>query len=373
MILKNGRYFELAEKIKTENRRIVIYGAGMIGRIVVPSFIQRFGLEEYVECYVDMDGRKMGEKIRVGSYRFEVLHPDVLKMPIENLIILITNSKFYPIIEYLDKIRNLDSVEGYLIPLLQISETGKENPVAFKKMSQAPLIPRKIHYCWFGRRKMPEFLVRCMDTWKKLCPDYEIICWNEDNYDVERIPFTREAYYQKKYGFVTDAARLDILYENGGIYMDTDVSLIKNLDDLLYQPAFTGVEKWGNINTGGMAGAVPEHPMIKEMLEVRRQFHFLLEDGSLNMETNGLYETVPFLRYGMRIEDRLQRINGVTVYPSQVFHPYDYMSCQMKKNKDTYSIHHFYGGWMEKEDWLNKEKTQVEYSALLRRIEMSEG
>ena len=130
--------------------------------------------------------------------------------------------------------------------------------------------------------------------------------------------------------------------------MDTDVSLLKNLDTLLYQPAFTGVEKWGNINTGGMAGAMPRHPMIKEMLEYRKQFHFLMEDGSLNMETNGMYETVPYIRHGMKISNELQYVNNVTVYPSSVFHP-------------------FYGGWMDGSDFEERSSTQKKYHEILKR------
>lgn len=367
MILKNSRYSELAEKIKTENKRIVIYGAGMIGQIAVPYFIQTFGLERYVECYVDMDRRKQGETVQIGGHTYKILSSDYLKAPAKSRLLLVTNSKFFSIIRFLDDIRTLDLTECYIIPLIQILESENKETVTVSKLTGEQMIPRKIHYCWFGRKEMPDFLADCIKTWKKYCPDYEIICWNEDNYDVDRIPFAGEAYRQKKYGFVTDAARLDILYEYGGIYMDTDVSLLKNLDTLLYQPAFTGVEKWGNINTGGMAGAMPRHPMIKEMLEYRKQFHFVMEDGSLNMETNGMYETVPFIRYGMKISNELQYVNNVTVYPSCVFHPYDYMSCEKKIQKSTFSVHHFYGGWMDGSDFEERSSTQKKYHEILKR------
>lgn len=368
MILKNCRYSELAEKLRSQKKRIVIYGAGMIGQIVVPYFIHSSGLEEQVECFVDMDARKEGTSIKIGSYKYEVRHPKMLKDAVDNLAILITNSKFYPVVEYLDKMISLDSAEGYIIPMIQLSERENENPVVIRKLSPKPLIPRKIHYCWFGKKELPEYLLHCMDTWKKYCPDYEIIRWNEDNYDLDRIPFAKEAYEKKNYGLATDAARLDILYEHGGIYIDTDVSLRKDLDALLYQPAFTGVEKWGNINTGGMAGAVPNHPMIREMLDYRRRFHFVLEDGSMNMETNGIYETIPFIRHGMKIDGSLQCINGVTVYPSSVFHPYDYMSGEEKVREWTISEHHFYGGWMDEQNLREREHTQKKYNRILTRI-----
>lgn len=340
----------------------------MIGQIVVPDFLQSFGLEEQVECFVDQDKRKVGKRIQAGGYEYSVCDPGILEIPIKNRILLITNSKFDPIINYLDSLGSLDLVEGYIIPLIQMLETENEIFPLVKKLSQKPLIPRKIHYCWFGEKEMPEFLLRCMDTWREHCPDYDIICWSERNYDLDRISFAKEAYENKRYGLATDAIRLDILYEHGGIYMDTDVSLMKSLDGLLYQPAFTGVEKWGNINTGGMAGAIPKHPMIKEMLDYRHRFHFVQEDGSLNMETNGMYETIPFINHGMKINGRLQYINGVTVYPSSFFHPYDYVSCEERIRKWTISKHHFYGGWMDGQNLKERCDTQKSYKEILRRI-----
>lgn len=220
---------------------------------------------------------------------------------------------------------------------------------------------------------MPTFLVDCMDSWKKFCPDYEIIRWDENNYDVNQYEYTKQAAAHKKWGFITDVARLDILYEQGGIYMDTDVKLLKPLDKLLYQRGFVGVEQWGNINTGGSVGAVAHHPMIREMLDERLKYPFVLDDGRYNIETNGLYETMPFIRYGMRINNTLQIINGMTVYPASVFHPYDYMSCKEKIEEHTISIHYFFGGWMEEDDRKNRENTQWQYAEFMQRMEVQEG
>lgn len=367
MILRNLRYSELADKIKKEKHNVIIYGAGMIGQIAVPHFIETFGLYEYIKCYVDMDVRKIGREVMIGTYNYKICDPECLKTPIDNLLLLITNSKFYSVIDFLDSIPVLNAVEGYIIPMIQIHELDYSEPVTIEKLCDTQLIPKKIHYCWFGRGSMPEFLLSCMDTWKKYCPDYEIIEWNEDNYDINRIPYAKEAYDKKRYGFVTDVARLDILYEHGGIYMDTDVRLLRNLDELLYQPAFVGVEKWGNINTGGLVGAMPGHDMIKEMLDYRKGFHFILEDGSLNIETNGLYETLPFIKHGMKVDNTMQVVNDMTIYPSSVFHPYDYLSCEDKIEEWTYAKHCFYGGWMDKSDLKNRGNTQEKYQQILKR------
>lgn len=355
MILRNSGYEELAERIKRKKSKIFIYGAGMIGQVVIPYIIENYTLYEYVECFVDMDQRKIGKKITIGNQNYEIKSPEVLKQIAENSVLLITNSKFYPIVDYLDSIFELENVEGYIIPIIQLQQ-------------QQIKIPKKIHYCWFSRKPMPIFLQECIESWKRICPDYEIICWNEDTYDVNKFTYTRQAYEKQRFGFVTDVARLDILYQHGGIYFDTDVKLLKRPDTLLCNEGFIGVEKWGNINTGGGVGAVAGHPMIKEMLDERLKYPFIYEDGSLNTETNGLYETMPFIRHGMKIKDTLQRINGMTVYPSSVFHPYDYMSCEEKIEPDTISVHYFFGGWMEEEDKKNRMDTQHRYAEIMRRM-----
>ena len=117
------------------------------------------------------------------------------------------------------------------------------------------MIPKVIHYCWFGHNPLPERYKEWIKSWKRYCPDYEIVEWNESNYDVTKHPYMRAAYDAKKWGFVSDYARLDIIYENGGIYLDTDVELVKNLDELLYQEGFAGVDSSGRLSTGLGFGA----------------------------------------------------------------------------------------------------------------------
>ncbi len=115
------------------------------------------------------------------------------------------------------------------------------------------MIPKIIHYCWFGRGKLPELAFKCMDTWKKYLPDYQLRLWNEDTFDITSHPYVFEAYQSKKYAFVTDYVRLYALYHFGGIYMDTDVEVIRNLDELLDLPGFSGFESEKDVPTGIMA------------------------------------------------------------------------------------------------------------------------
>ncbi|HCL00889.1 MAG TPA: hypothetical protein DHW61_00440 [Lachnoclostridium phytofermentans] len=372
MILRNSDYVALVKRMKENNSKVIVYGAGMVGQIIVPYLVREYNLYNLIDCFIDMDKRKNGQKVVIDNYSYEIRTPDYLESSKENLILLITNSRFIPVVRFLDSIGALNDAEGYIIPMMQIHAIDNEEPIHIERINEIEIIPRKIHYCWFGGKEIPEFLQNCINSWKELCPDYEIIEWNESNYDVNKHKFTKEAFEQKKYGFVTDVARLDILYENGGIYLDTDVTLIKNLDDCLYQQGFVGVEKWGNVNTGGGCGFMKQHPMLKQMLDHRVHFSFVMEDESLNMDTNGIYETNIFLAKGFKPNNSMQIIGGVTVYPPYINHPYDYMSGEMHIKDSTVSIHHFNGGWMKEDDLLNRKKTQDEYKNIVERIDRTE-
>ena len=374
MQLRNTDYTSLVKKVKENNSRIIVYGAGMIGQIIVPYLVRKYNLYSHIDCFIDADKRKKGQKIYIDNYIYEIKNTDYLEENKDNQIILITNSKYSKVLEFLDNIQTLESTDGYIVPIMQLHEIEENNNcIIIEKKYKTQLIPKKIHYCWFGKKEMPQFLCSCINSWREKCPDYEIIEWNEDNYDINRHEFTKEAYTNGKYGFVTDVARLDILYENGGIYLDTDVTLLKNLDNCLYQEGFIGTEKWGNINSGGGCGFMKEQAMLKKLIDYRENFQFMMSDGSLNIETNGVYESKPFLDAGFRPDNTLQEIEGVTIYPSYVNHPYDYMSCETHLRNATMSVHHFFGGWMEEEDRKNRRKTQEEYKCIINRIEKTES
>ena len=369
MKLKNGSFTDMAKVIKEQKKRIIVYGAGMIGQIIIPYLVEEYDLRKYLDCFIDADKRKEGTFINIEGKDFVVRQPDYLETVDDNVIILVTNSKFFPIVKFLDGIENLNNIDTYIIPMMQIVAIENAESIKISRDSKEQIIPKIIHYCWFGGKEKSKFLQNCIASWKEFCPDYEIIEWNEDNYDVSRHAYTEEAYKNGKYGFVTDVARLDILYEHGGLYLDTDVTLLKNIDDLLYQQGFIATEKWGNVNTGGGCGFVKEHPLLKELIDYRDGYHFVMEDGSFNIETCGMYETRVFIGHGFKPSNELQRIEGITVYPSYVNHPYDYMSCADQRKETTVSIHHFYGGWMEEEDRLNRANTQNSYLEIKKRIE----
>lgn len=369
--LLNLSYEELAEKVRKEDKNLFVYGAGMIGQIVMPDVLKRYRLEEQLRFYVDADSYKWGKQIVVGEFAYVIKAPEDLLAHCQghkNSMILITNSHFEPVIRALDGLAELDGVEACIIPIMQATEAKRAVNSSPVKAAEKLLIPKVIHYCWFSRKEMPEGFKKCIASWKRYCPDYEIVRWDESNYDVNKIGYMQKAYEYQKWGFVTDCARFDILYQHGGIYMDTDVELVRNLDELLYQTAFCGVEKWGNVNTGGGCGAVAGHPMIKKMLDSRECISFVREDGKLNLETCGVYETRSLISEGMRVDNRVQVVHGMTVYSSDYFSPYDYMSGELNMTENTFSIHHFNGGWLDEKAREQREKTQAQYQAVLRRM-----
>ena len=370
MIYKYNDLDTIAKEIKINNRKMVVYGAGMIGNVFIPYFAEEYQLYDNLLFFIDGDKKKQGNAIKIGLREYNIEAPSMLMELPEETLLLVTNSNFLPIVQMLDEIKQLKQIEGYIIPIILACGTPKKGQKQDTHISRNQLIPKKIHYCWFSGNPMPDYLKRCVDSWYKFCPDYEIIRWDEDNYDVNKNLYMKQAYEAKKWGFVPDIARLDILYEHGGIYLDTDVELIRNLDDLLYQSAFAGVEKWGNINMGGCSGAVPHHPIIKKMLDFRINERFILEDGSLNQTTCGFYETKPLIELGMKPNNTVQRIGDMTIYSSDFFHPYDYMSGETVITENTYSIHHFNGGWLDEKRMAERKKTMQLYQQMLERMQV---
>lgn len=211
-------------------------------------------------------------------------------------------------------------------------------------------IPKRISYCWFGNNPIPDKVKKCITSWKKMCPDYEIIQWDESNYNVNKIPYIRDAYKEKKWAFVSDYARLDIIYEYGGIYLDTDVELIKNIDFLLEQEAFMAIEKGNsNVATGLGFGAMPRNKIIKQLLDIYSNTSFYKEDGNLNLKACPVITTDLLENYGYVRKDTLQYVANFTIYPSEYFCPMDFNGV-MQKTKNTVGIHWYDATWLDESD-----------------------
>ncbi len=210
------------------------------------------------------------------------------------------------------------------------------------------MIPKIIHYFWFGKKPKGKKETKCIESWKKYCPDYEIKEWNESNVDLNIMPFVKEAYEAKKYAFVSDVLRLGVLYNEGGIYFDTDVELVRNFDDLLDNAGFIGFENNSFVNTGQGVGAEKGNPIIKEMFDYYKGVNFLNKDGSLNPLGCPIVNTKILTDRGLVLNGEKQNINGFVVFPADYFNPYNDSLGKLYKTENTYSIHWYSKSWMSK-------------------------
>lgn len=209
------------------------------------------------------------------------------------------------------------------------------------------MIPKIIHYCWFGHKPLPDTVKKYIITWKKYLPDYKIKEWNEDNFDINICDFVREAYDNHKYAFVSDYVRLYALYNEGGIYFDTDVEVLQNMDNLLTNKCFLGLETEKRIGTS-VIGSVCKSDFIHDLLRYYERCHFVNDDGSLKMRPNTLI--ISEYLY-------LNQPHDIVIYPIEYFSPICYETKKGSPTQNTYSIHHYKASWlpfyrrMEKKFW----------------------
>ena len=226
-------------------------------------------------------------------------------------------------------------------------------------------IPKIIHYCWFGRGEIPKHDQQCIDSWKKYCPDYEIIQWNEDNYDITQIPYTKEAYETHKWAFVSDYARIDLVYRLGGIYLDTDVELIKPLDDLLQLSAFAGMEVDSKCVSFGLGfGAEKGSDILYELSEHYKARHFKKMDGTLDLTPNPIIVSEYLKMKGYELfPGKINHMAEFSVFPAEYFCPQEFSTGKTIITDNTYSIHHYHASWQ-----TNDEKRALKAFQCYRRV-----
>lgn len=222
------------------------------------------------------------------------------------------------------------------------------------------MIPKIIHYVWVGGKPLTPLAEKCIESWKKLCPDYEIKRWDESTFDLNENQYAKEAYESKKWAFVSDYIRVKVLYEYGGIYMDTDVEVIKSLDKFLKHPAFSGFETETFIPTGIMA-CEKGNLWMKTLLEYYNDRHFIFENGEMDLTTNvvSITENTKKLYPDMVLDGKFLELKDVVFYPKEYFCPIDYETKKCLKTKNTHTIHYFAGSWMPKKTFIQKVKSTI--------------
>lgn len=220
-------------------------------------------------------------------------------------------------------------------------------------------IPKIIHYCWFGRNKLPEEAIMCINSWKKYFPGYEIKEWDEDNFDINICDYVKEAYEKKRWAFVSDYARFWILHNYGGIYFDTDVEVIKPFDDILRNGPYMGCEPAKGkdlylangvvVNPGLGMGAVPGMKLYKDVLDYYNRICFDADD----LVTVCRHTTAILVEHGFKGTQGIEYIDNVKIYPEEYFCPINYITGECNIKHNTYSIHHY------SETWHTKKEIQV--------------
>lgn len=231
------------------------------------------------------------------------------------------------------------------------------------------MIPKIIHYCWFGGKPLPKSALRCIASWKKFFPNYEIREWNESNFDVNMMPFTTEAYAAKKYAFVSDVARFWVLYNEGGLYFDTDVEVVAPMDDIIEKGPFMGIEvlsENGNfpmIAPGLGLGVTAKHPFYKELLDHYQKCHFIDPDTGCQIPGTVVSHNTDLLKSkGLKPTNDIQQVDEIWIYPQDYFNPFDDATGILNKTKNTRSIH-----WYSK-TWIDKPMVYFKITRILHRI-----
>ena len=207
------------------------------------------------------------------------------------------------------------------------------------------MIPKIIHYIWLGGKPLPKIAKKCFASWKKFCPDFEIKRWDENSLNLEANKYVKQAFEAKKFAFASDYFRFEILYKEGGIYMDIDVELLKPIDDLLSSECFTGFETKNSINPGLIIGAEKGNVDIKNLMNSYNNDNFLKQDNTQNLTTICERTFLYFKEKGLKEKDETQKVSTAKIYASEYFNPTNLSTQKIKITKNTYCIHHYNASW----------------------------
>lgn len=340
-----------------KEKNIYCFGAGKI----FDSFMKesaRFHLEQNVRAVVDSNAGALDISCKnINGIEIPVISLEQMLDDIKEWdCILITTAYFEEIIQQLEKISKLNFISYYLYFIVHMEQHDYDRlQIAIPEcLSACPesIIPKTIHYCWFGRKELPDKYRKYIESWKKYCPDYEITEWNESNYDVHKNRYCSQAYAKRKWAFVSDYARLDIILKYGGVYLDTDVELLKNIDEMLKNEAFCGFESEQYVNFGLGFGAKKDHAIVNEIKDYYDNMQFVLENGQINQINCPVIQTEVMKKHKLICNGKFQVIDGMAVYPERILCGMSPFSFRIeKKPVHTYAIHHFEGSWLDGDDW----------------------
>ena len=326
---KIERYFE---KLKTKD--IICWGNGKHYRNITYPFLQKSGLIKNLKGFADASDK---EKLA--------------QMDRNKTVILIAVTGYDEILGQLKADERLSGFEAvpsiYLEALYEdmLLLSVKKPPLNYRKEDK-PVIPKLIHAIWFSGDPMPELYLKCLESWRKNAPDYEIKIWNMETYKPDRCLFFEQAIEHKNWAFASDYARADLLYRYGGIYMDLDVEMLRPIDDLLYNDAYMSFESLDRIECGSGMGSKPGHPIIKEICESYEKRPYLKEDGTWDNSTCPVRYTQVIEKHGLKKDGGFQFVEDITVYPFEVLTGKSFDTGIIYSSDLSYTVHHHNGSWI---------------------------
>ena len=374
MILKAFKFEDISQELKSK-KRIVLYGAGRMIQemeIELPFLFD----EKQSLSVIDGDCRKWNSYISIFNRTVSIENPNRIlpKLDAGDAIIL-TVENFSAMLETIKECCGKTRIAVYLFAISRKLERDRKKIYVDKEshidIGDIEMIPRKIHYFWVGKNPIPNHLMENVKRWRLLCPDYEIVLWNEENLNLEECRYAFQAYQRGKYGFVPDYFRLKVIYEHGGIYLDTDVELIKPLDSLLSLGGFAGFEDSDHVAFGLGFGARKGLPVLKEMYEEYLNVNFVDDRGELNLKSSPAYQTEVLKKYGLVADGHMQQVAGMTIFPMNYLAGQSYRTGLNYIDNHTISVHHYEAGWLSANDlnirnigfdWIKRlEDGEVEY------------
>lgn len=370
MLLRDCDIYEI--KKKTHDKKLICFGMGKVLHDFLEDF-REFALDKDIYAIADNKVEEKNQFITINNVRIRLISVQEILEINDEIIILISCADICGVYEQLNQYDKLKKVVCYAVHFIRsrTNKTDEESriyPQTFRILKEA-IIPKIIHYCWFGGNTIPDKNLEWIESWKKYCPDYKIIRWDESNYDVTKNNYMYEAYRKEKWGFVSDYARVDIIYEYGGIYLDTDVEIIKCLDELLYQQAFCGIESNRRIALGLGFGSVKKSTLMKDIMDMYDKINFVDKNGNLNLTTCVQLQYSVFKKNGFITDGNYQIFNGMTVLPEKVLSPKDLYTGEITIKKNTFSIHHYDASWVDEKKRKKTEDVKKLYSKIQTTIE----
>ena len=346
---------------RTKKQEVIAFGAGR----VFESLYETAGLKR-VQYIIDSNEEKVGTYLNFSEASIPIVGKERLKNleRSRNAVIITATLAAASILKELDSYENIDGMDCYILPLM-VNKVEKQEVLYASKRQK---IPKIIHYCWFGKTEIPDHLKRYMESWDKYCPDYEIIRWDESNYDISKNQYMREAYESKKWGFVPDYARLDIVHQYGGIYLDTDVEMVQSFDKLLCSSSFFGYADLQDVNLGHGFGSEKGNPLLDDMKKIYEEKTFIKSDGTLDLRTCIEYQRPVLKKWGFHLNGKQESIRDNVIYPREVFNPLGRLGINELFTDNTYSIHHAEISW---ESEKNRRLYQESVCDIKKRIERS--